>query len=161
MRKRKHNIDSLIALVLFGVFATCILSVLLTGADAYRRLTARDQESFATRTCLQYVVTKVRQAGSGENVYLSDFDGVNTLCISENISERTFVTRIYCYDGWLMEIFSSSTKECHPDEGEEVLRADGLDFKLEDGILTIELADGEEKTGVSLSLRGEGDNDEK
>ena len=45
MKKRpiRHQIDGLIALLLFGVFSVCILAVLLTGADAYRRLTDRDQ----------------------------------------------------------------------------------------------------------------------
>ena len=39
----KHHIDGLIALLLFGVFAVCVLAVLLTGAEAYRRLTQRDR----------------------------------------------------------------------------------------------------------------------
>lgn len=36
MRKQPviHQIDGLIALLLFGVFSVCILAVLLTGADA-------------------------------------------------------------------------------------------------------------------------------
>ena len=46
--KRKpiqHQMDGLIALLLFGVFAVCVLAVLLTGADAYRRLTERDRRA--------------------------------------------------------------------------------------------------------------------
>ena len=41
-RTVKHNIDGLAALLLFGIFAACVLSVLLSGAGAYRRLTQRD-----------------------------------------------------------------------------------------------------------------------
>ena len=32
----------LLVLLLLGVFAVCVLSVLLTGAEGYRRLTERD-----------------------------------------------------------------------------------------------------------------------
>ena len=51
--------DTLLALLLFGLFSVCVLAVLLTGADAYRRLTQRDRLAFDSRTCTQYV------AGSG------------------------------------------------------------------------------------------------
>ena len=33
-KRVKHHIDGLVALLLFGVFAACVLVVLLTGADA-------------------------------------------------------------------------------------------------------------------------------
>ena len=41
----KHHMDGLLALLLFGVFAVSILSVLLTGAQVYGRLTQRDQDA--------------------------------------------------------------------------------------------------------------------
>lgn len=159
LKSRKHRIDGLIAPVLFGVFAACILSVLLTGADAYRRLTERDREAFGERTCLQYVATKVRQAKSGEEISVSDFGGTDALCISEKIGEREFVTRVYCYDGWLREIFASSSMDCKPEDGERILRAEELNMSLEDGLLRIELTDSEGNAGsLVLSLRGEGEN---
>ena len=54
----QHHIDTLAVLLLFGVFAVCVLSVLLTGADAYRRMTERDNRAYDRRTCVQYVVTE-------------------------------------------------------------------------------------------------------
>ena len=42
--------DTLLALLLFGLFSVCVLAVLLTGADAYRRLTRRDRLAFDSRT---------------------------------------------------------------------------------------------------------------
>ena len=41
----KHHMDGLLVLLLFGVFAVCILSVLLTGARVNRALAARDSAS--------------------------------------------------------------------------------------------------------------------
>ncbi len=153
----KHNIDGLIALVLFGVFAACILSVLLTGANAYKNLTELDRESFARRTCVQYIATKVRQAESGESVYVVDFGGTDALCIEENIGSRTYITRIYCYDGWLREIFTSSSTESIPNDGEKILEAESADFSIDSGLLKVSLTDGEGSSSeLSLSLRGEG-----
>ena len=59
---RKHDLSSLLVLLLFAVFAVCILSVLLTSADTYRRLSDRDQDSYGRRTSAQYITTKIRQA---------------------------------------------------------------------------------------------------
>ena len=66
MKKRpiQHQLNGLMALLLFGVFAACVLAVLLTGANAYRRLTQRDQAAYLRRTCVQYLATRVRQADS-------------------------------------------------------------------------------------------------
>ncbi len=41
---------SLLALLMLLVFAVCVLSVLLTGADTYQALTKRDQDSYDRRT---------------------------------------------------------------------------------------------------------------
>ena len=58
-KRLRHRMDGLLALLLFALFAACVLAVLLTGARAYRRLTLRDQASYNTRTCVQYVATPV------------------------------------------------------------------------------------------------------
>ena len=81
MRKRaiQHHFDGLAALLLFGVFAVCVLAVLLTGADAYRRLTQRDQVAFDRRSCVQYIATKVRQADTAGNVAVVEIGGVSSL----------------------------------------------------------------------------------
>ena len=49
MKENKRKADAVLVLLLFGVFAVCILSVLLTGADAYRRLAERDEMSYDRR----------------------------------------------------------------------------------------------------------------
>ena len=67
-KRLRHRMDGLLALLLFALFAACVLAVLLTGARAYRRLTLRDQASYNTRTCVQYVATRVRQADTAAGV---------------------------------------------------------------------------------------------
>ena len=71
--------DTLGALLLFGVFAVCVLAVLLTGADAYRGLTQRNQEAGNRRSCVQYIATKVRQSDSLGAVSVENFGGVDAL----------------------------------------------------------------------------------
>ena len=156
-RKQKHEITGLIALLLFGVFAVCILSVLLTGADVYHRLTERDRDAYARRTCVQYIATKVRQAPSGDVVDVDSFDGVDALCLTEDINGTAYVTRIYCYDGWLRELFTAEDGDFLPEDGEQIIEVRDMRLALEDGLLTVALTDGAgAETALTLSLRGEG-----
>lgn len=157
-RGAQHQMDTLMALILFGVFAACVLAVLLTGARAYQRLTGRDQSAFDRRTAIQYIATRVRQSDTAGAITVEDFDGVTCLCISQDYDLNTYVTRVYCHDGYLRELFCSPEDELGLDAGEPVLEAQAVDFALKDGLLTVTatLADG---TGDSLhiSLRsGEG-----
>lgn len=158
-RSIKHHMEGLAALVLFGVFAVCILAVLLTGAGAYRRLTQRDAGAYDRRTAARYLSAKVRQADRLGAVTVEDFDGVDALVLAEELEGETYLTRIYCYDGYLRELFSGADAELLPEEGEMVLAARDLDFMLENGLLTAEVTDaaGETLPPVTLALRcGEG-----
>lgn len=151
----QHHIDALIALLLFGVFAVCVLAVLLTGADAYRRLTLRDQAAYERRACTQYIATKVRQADAEGSVAVTDIDGVPALALGQ---DGEFVTYIYCHGGWLRELYIWCEEPPAPQDGQELVQAEGLDLSLDDGLLTVRVTQGSGKADtLLLSLRsGEG-----
>ena len=156
MKKREiqHHMDPLGALLLFGVFAVCVLGVLLTGARAYGRLTQRDREAYDRRTALQYVATRVRQADSLEGIGVEEFLGTSALVLQEG----DYVTRVYCYEGWLMELYVSREDPLGPADGERIMELEGLELSLEDGLLSVTATHktGEENS-LLLSLRsGEG-----
>lgn len=150
----KLQIEGLLVLVLFGIFAICILAVLLTGAGAYRRLVERQQDAYAERTVPQYIATKVRQADTTNAVSVGSFGGVEALELKEVWGEEEYLTRIYCYDGFLRELFSESAGEFEPEDGECILEAEQVDFSLEGAVLqiTVTTTDGE-KTEMKLTLR--------
>ena len=134
--------------------AVCVLIVLLTGAKAYRGLTERDRAAYDRRTCVQYIATKVRQGDVEGGVTVEPFGDTAALCMRQ----YGFVTRVYCYDGWLMEMYTFEDAELTPQDGEKVMPLSGLSFDLEDGLLTVELQSGEGVTDtLRLALRsGEG-----
>ena len=134
----KHHTDGLVTLLLFGVFAACVLSVLLTGAKVYRSITASNQREYGRRTCAQYIVTKLRQAPVGSQVDVSD----GAINLRETIDGEDYVTSIYCYDGWLWEIFTFDGWDFDPEDGEKLLEAQKMTPAIEDGLLTVDLVDG-------------------
>ena len=155
-RQHSHRIDGLSVLFLFAAFTVCILLVLLLGADAYRRVTSRDQSAYDRRTAVQYLSTKVRQTKNGGAVsLLPDAAAGDVLVLAEEAGGEAYVTLIYCYGGWLRELFTAAGTDFSPDAGEKLFPAQGLSLELEDGALLCVLNG--ETGGVlrfTLSLRG-------
>lgn len=140
-RQTGHSLYGLTALLLFGVFAGCLLSVLLSGADAYGRLVDRDQDAYAQRTCVQYLSNRVRQAVTPEGIEVTSFGGKSCLALPETIGGEEYVTRVYCHDGWMRELFTPKTGDFSPEDGEKLLEVKGLTFSRKDGLLTVRLVD--------------------
>lgn len=152
-RLTEYRFDGLIALLLFGVFAVCVLAVLLTGADAYKRLTERDGDAYNRRTYVQYVATRVRQAGGTGCVSIEDFGRGEALVLADG---KGHDTRVYFYDGYIMELYTEDGLSLEPEAGEKVMEAGGLEMTLEDGLLSVICIDtGGKQSSLLLSVRGE------
>lgn len=154
-RTIKHTkLGGLMALVLFGLFAVCILSVILTGAGVYRKLTERDQVTYEKRTAVQYLTTKVRQADTAGWISAEEFEGLEALVISEDIGGTVYKTWIYCYDGYIRELFAAADSQMTLDTGEKVMEARGLQVQVDGADVYAELtaADGTVQN-VVLHLR--------
>ncbi len=149
-----NQMDGLIALLLFGVFAACVLMVLLSGAGAYKRLVDRDDAAYNSRTCTQYIAARVRQADREGGVSVEEFGGAPALALTEG---NGYLTRVYWREGYLMELYTSADAELAPEDGEKLLAADRLGLSMREGLLTVEITVGNRADTLRLSLRsGEG-----
>ena len=135
-QSKRHSIDGVAALLLFVVFSICVLGVLLTGAKAYRGLTDRDFLSYEQSTCLQYLTTRIRQSDLAGSVAAENFEGIPALRLTDR---EGYVTRVYCYDGSLMELYSSADGFFAPGDGEKLMAAEGLEISMEGGLLRLTL----------------------
>lgn len=155
--RRQNHITTLAALALLAVFAVSALLALLAGAGAYRRLVDRDEADFSRRTAAQYIATRVRQNDAADAVTVEDFCGVDCLTLREWNGDYAgdYVTRVYCYDGSLWELYTAVDMEAALEDGDRVLDLEALALSLEDGRLNavLTLENGETET-VALSLRG-------
>lgn len=129
----QHYTGVLAALLVFGVFAVCILAVLLTGADAYRHLTLRDRAAADRRTCAQYLAARVRQSDYAGSVSADDFAG-GSLVLDAGSDHPTW---IYCREGWLMELYCTAEDRPDPGAGQPLMEVEELSIGLEEGLLTI------------------------
>lgn len=151
-----HSLSSLASLLMLLIFSVALLAVLLGGANVYDRLTQRDSRSYDSRTCTQYLTTKVRQSYSGAAVSVASFGDGDSLVLSETIGGTEFHTQIYCHDGYLMELFTVANAGLTPNDGAKILPAQSLTLTREGTLLHLSIVDGSgTPSAVTLHLRGE------
>lgn len=146
---------SLLPLVLLTLFSAAVLAVLLSAADAGRRLADRDEAAFDRRTALQYVAARVRSAGA--EITVEDFAGPDsTLCIREELEGETYLTRLYCHGGALRELFCGAEEEMAPENGEIIVAAEEMRFVRSGSRICVLSRDaGGRSTCLTLALRVE------
>ncbi len=150
MKRQKHHIEALAALLLFALFALCILAVLLSGTGVYSRLSQRDEAAFTRRTLEGYVSTKLRQSDFAGGVRVSD----DTLILA---AEEGYETRVYCHEGYVYELFTRAEAEASPESGEKLLPAESMELSLSDGFLIIEIVSDGEESSLCFSLKSQGE----
>ena len=123
---RQKKIPGLILLLVFFLFSISILAMLLSGAGIYRSTVQSGQERFETRTVIQYLTTRIRQADSREQLLLQPFGDSQALILLERVDGETYQTLVYCYDGWLRELFCHESSCLAPGDGEKILQLQSL-----------------------------------
>ena len=131
----QRNISDLLVLTVFAAMALCVLLVLLAGARVYRNLTERSENLDDRRTADHYVTTRFRQSESA--VEVADFGGCTALVFREKVGETTYLTRIYCHDGWLRELYAAEEGEFSPEDGEKILPLQSLSASRDGQMLTV------------------------
>ena len=132
--KQNRKLTDLLALVVFAVFSLCVLAVLLAGASSYRALLSQGARLYEERTAVQYLATRVRQA---PKVAVEYFSG----CPALVIREEDYLTRIYCHEGFLRELYCSADADLSPEDGEAIVQAGSLSFALEERLLRVWIDD--------------------
>ena len=136
MQEKSTQLTGVLALLLFALLALCLLLGLLAGARVYQNLVEQGSRRYAARTAAMYIATRVRQS---QTVAVEDFDGCVSLTAREEQDGEVYLTRVYCYEGWLWELYCPQSADLSPGDGEKVLESETLGLSLEEGFLTVEL----------------------
>lgn len=161
----QHKWSGLFVLLIFALFAGCLLLVLLTGAGSYQRLSQRDARSYESSTAFQYVASKLHHADRAGAVQIGSFaapnagkaDEITTLYLWQEIDGERYATRIYYYDGFMRELFSAAELSMSPEAGNPILACAPLTFTQEGDLLRLTQTDAEgQESSLLLYPRSEG-----
>lgn len=131
---KRTDASSLLPFFLFALFAICIVTVLLMGAKLYKNQTQRDRNGYIQRTVAQYVTTRIRQGDKYDSFFVGDFDEKlpkeqgNAFFFTETLGGAKYYTCIYCYEGYLYELFASADDSFEPTAGEKIMEVKNINF---------------------------------
>lgn len=152
MKKANFGLGTLAGLLLVCVFAGCLFFTLASGARIYKNISAVMEEQNSARTALGYVTAKLHQSDAAGSVSLTELEGVPALLIRDESEGASYTTFIYCWDGYIMELYCPASESLLPSDGLRVVAARSLTFALSDGLLRVdcETAGGTDTAWVGL-----------
>lgn len=135
---RKNPSHILAAMALLAVFAVGMLLCLVTGAKSYGRISRTGDRAYTRRTAAAYLHTQISRA---ESVRIEPFGEGTALCLREELEGHRYITRIYCHEGWLMELFALEGEEFAPEDGRRVMALEALNAQWEGQMLVVHFTD--------------------
>ena len=154
-----QTMNVLFTMILFLVFVLSALFSVLIGGKVYENIRGRMEESYTGSVALNYVANKVRQGDMNGAVSVREINQVPVLELRQEIADRSYVTQIYYYNGYIRELFTDTESGLGLADGLEIIACEGLEFEMENQLLTVETL-GENGGSLMLYVRSGGRTDE-
>ena len=153
----KSGLGNVLVLLVLAIFMVSIMLILLAGADVVDKFNQRDQNSYAQRTVVQYLTTRIHQSDVSDRISVRETEDGTVVVITETIDEYDYETLLYCYDGYLCELFVSADSDIQPEFGERILPLNSCMAEIDGSHLQLKLTypDGT-KENLHLMIRAEG-----
>ncbi len=105
------------------------LVITLFAANIYEGVVG-DSPATPARTSLSYVSGKIHAADKKDAVAVGEFDGCNSVIITDEINGEQYNTYIYYHDGQLKELFVKAEADFAAANGSEITEVS--DFRIEE-----------------------------
>lgn len=125
------------SLALFVLMLGCVLVLAIFGARVYRALTENQSRNNALRASLSYVAARLRAADQAQAVAVEAGPQGDALVLADAGEDTGYETRIYVYDGQLMEEYAARDSGYDPANAQAVARTDTFTVTLDGGLVTV------------------------
>ena len=132
---KKHRIDTLFPILLFGVLTIFALLVIVLSAKIYKNTTDNSYRNHQSRIALSYVGEKIHQL-EGSQVSLTKIEEMDALKITQTHNDTQYHTDIYFSDGAIRELFIKENTSVSLIDGKEILKVSDFSMKqVEENLL--------------------------
>jgi hypothetical protein len=142
--KKRHRIDALFILLLYGMFALLSMLTVVIGIQVYKDVVTNSGNRGDMRAALSYVANRFRAADTAGGISLETRNGVEALVLQEQVGNYPAETLIYYYDGALREYLyvpSLGGQSFAPAQGDEIVAVAQFSVTEENGLFTIASVD--------------------
>lgn len=157
--EEQHTIDFIFVLLLFCVFAMSTLSVVYIGSHIYTKTTDTMEMNYNNNTVMEYIIEKVRQGQTYQQIEVKQIDDMNVLCIHNQINDKIYTTYIYNDDHELKELYIEDSVVFSKQRGTSLMNVDDVSFTIEKSLLKIEVTIHNQSQTSYVSILGGAENE--
>lgn len=127
LHNTSHRIDLIFVLALFTIFAATAFLAVLIGARQYQTTADSMNYNYEVRTASSYLEEKIRQNDTQDAISIVTLqDDVTAVALGTTENEVQCYTYIYCYDGWLRELYVTENASYALSAGQPLVELHGL-----------------------------------
>ena len=140
--QHRYIVDILFVLALFFVFAVSSILLIAIGASIYRRNTDSMEHNYTIRSSHAYLAEKMRAADTEGAVSIGETDGLQSLLLRQETDGKSYITRLYLYDGCITELFHRADVELPASAGMQLMEVSDLSFtQTETGLIKADVTE--------------------
>lgn len=145
----RRNFGRVFTALLFALFILALLIAITAGTGLYRALVDVREQADTSRLATGLIANSVRAADAVDAVGKGQGPEGASLVLTEHLDSGTFETRIYAYQGSIVEEYALADAAYTPDKASHIVDSERFSFNYRNGLLTVETDDGT----VQVALR--------
>lgn len=135
--------------LLFALFVVVLLIAIMAGTGLYRALVEVRDQADTSRLATGLIANSVRAADAVDAVGTGRGPEGASLVLTERLDGGTFETRIYAYQGNVVEEYALADAAYTPEKAHLIVSSERFSFTYENGLLVIDT----DKDRVKIALR--------
>lgn len=152
---QEHKPDLIAGSILFSLFITLLLALMLLSGWGYGRISQRMEQTYGQRTVLSYVAGQIRRHDQAGSVSVGEYENTTALTLCETIEGEKYKTLIYCVDDSVYELFIREGDVVPLESGTKMFESVELTFRKEGELVQIGVRSGGRESSLELTLRSE------
>ena len=138
--------------LLFLMLVVALLLAILAGAGVYKALNEMRQATDATRLSLSLITNDIHASDVADGFAVGVGPEGNALVLQEDLESGCYETRIYLYEGTIVEEYAVAGAPYTPEKANVLTESETFSFSYAGGLLTIQTDQG--STHVALRSVG-------
>lgn len=123
--------------ILFAFIVFFLLITLFVGMQVYSFINSSREASDDTRLGLSLITNSVRMNDAVDAIGVGNGPQGNALVLTERLDSGSYETRIYLYQGMIVEEYAIAESPYTPAKARELVESDSFEFDYANGLLSI------------------------
>lgn len=149
-----HNFGRVFTALLFALFILALLIAIMVGTSLYRALVDVRDQADTSRLATGLIANSVRAADAVDAVGAGQGPEGSSLVLTERLENGTFETRIYEYQGSIVEEYALADAAYTPDKASHIVDSEHFSFDYDHGLLTVETDNGTVQVALRSAMGG-------